>query len=137
MEPEIIFTHPKLILSYYKDEAAILETWNGFTDYTVFSELLGVILSKLVEKNAHNLILDTRQHKGLSPEAQQYGATTCIEHAKKYGPIKHAIIIPENAFSKLSVNNFVKNVDNENGNLLVINAYFTEVEQALVWMGQD
>ena len=43
----------------------------------------------------------------------------------------HAIIVPEDIFTKFSVDNFVKKLDKSQ---LVVNAYFKEVEDALKWI---
>lgn len=131
MEPEVIFEHPKLILTYYPKESSILETWKGYTDFALFSELLSHVIQFMIEKKAKNLILDTREHRGLSPEGQQHGVIVCSEHAKKYGQMKHAIIVPDDVFSKFSVDNFTRKLDKSE---LVVNRYFKEVKDALAWM---
>ncbi len=134
MKKEVIFEHPNLTLTYYPDESGILETWKGFTEFELFAELLDKTINFMIEKGAKNLILDTRQHKGLNPKGNEHGANVCVQHAKKYGTMKHAIIVPDYIFSKLSVDNFVKNVKDEHGESLVINAYFKELDEALDWI---
>ncbi len=131
MESEVIFEHPSLTLTYYPAESCILETWRGFTKFELFAHLLEKVLNLMVEKGAKNLILDTRLHKGLDPKGQQHGVDQCSNHAKKHGQMKHAIIVPEDIFSRFSVDNFTKKLDKS---ILVVNAYFKEVDDALAWM---
>lgn len=133
MKPEIIFEHPRLILTHYPNESCILETWNGFTDFNLFAELLSKVIGLMAEKKARNLILDTREHKGLSPDGQQHGVDVCTNYAKKHGQMKHAIIVPNDVFSKFSVNNFTKKLEKSE---LVVNRYFSNLEDALSWMNE-
>ncbi len=134
MEKKVVFEHPRLTLTHYPDESCILETWNGFTDYDLFVELLDTTIQFMNSTNSRNLILDVREHKGLNPKANEHGAKVCIEQAKKNGTMKHAIVLPGYLFSQMSVDNFVRNVGAEKGEELVVNAYFKEVEEALEWM---
>lgn len=131
MKSEVILKHESLTLTYYPEASCILETWNGFTSFELFSELLEEVLKLMVQKGAKNLILDTRLHKGLSPKGQEHGVNRCTLHAKEHGQMLHAIIVPEDVFSKFSVDNFVKKLDKSQ---LVVNAYFREVEDALHWI---
>ncbi len=131
MKSEIIFEHESLTLTHYPEASCILETWNGFTSFELFSSLLEEVLKLMAQKGAKNLILDTRQHRGLSPKGQEHGVNRCTQHAKQYGQMLHAIIVPEDIFSKFSVENFVKKLDKSQ---LVVNAYFKEVEDALKWI---
>ncbi|MGF7138922.1 hypothetical protein [Roseimarinus sediminis] len=134
MEKEVIFEHPRLRLTYYPQLSCILETWDGFTDFDLFVELLDKTLHLMVEKGAKNLILDTRLHKGLNPKGNEHGANACLAHAKEHGPMKHAIIVPSYIFSQMSVDNFVKNVDSKSGSSLVVNKHFQDLDSALAWM---
>jgi hypothetical protein len=134
MEKEVIFEHPNLKLTFYPAESCILETWMGFTEYELFVDLLDKTIAFMVEKSARHLILDVRNHKGLNPKANEHGAKVCVNHAKKYGQMKHAIVVPEYLFSQMSVDNFVRNVNVEKGEELVVNAYFKETDEALAWI---
>lgn len=131
MKSETILEHASLTLTYYPEASCILETWKGFTSFELFSSLLEEVLKLMVQKGAKNLILDTRLHRGLSPQGQEHGVNRCTQHAKQYGQMLHAIIVPEDVFSKFSVENFVKKLDKSQ---LVVNAYFKEVEDALKWI---
>jgi hypothetical protein len=133
MESEEIFNHPSLKLTYYPKASWILETWNGYTNFELFSKLLEEVLKLMIKKGAKNLILDTRNHSGLSPQGQTHGVDRCTEHAKVHGQMLHAIIVPKDVFSKFSVDNFVKKLNNSQ---LVINNYFESVEDALKWIMQ-
>jgi hypothetical protein len=73
MKSEVILKHESLTLTYYPEASCILETWNGFTSFELFSELLEEVLKLMIQKGAKNLILDTRLHKGLSPKGQEHG----------------------------------------------------------------
>jgi hypothetical protein len=134
MEKEIIFEHPRLTLTHYPKESCILESWNGFTTFELFAELLDKTIKFMIEKNAKNLILDVREHKGLNPKGNEHGARVCIEHAQQYGKMKHAIVIPSYLFSQMSVDNFERNVKTNKGNELVENRHFQSIEDALAWM---
>lgn len=131
MKSEEIFKHESLILTYYPEASCILESWVGYTSFELFSELLEEVMKLMVKKGAKNLILDTRLHKGLSPQGQEHGVNRCSIHAKEHGQMLHAIIVPADIFSKFSVDSFVKKLDKSQ---LVVNAYFKDVEDALKWI---
>lgn len=134
MNSEVIFTHPRLTLTHYPKGNYILETWNGYTSTELFNELLTIILNFLVEKKSHKLILDTREHKGLSPEGQRHAADRCSEHAKKHGQLWHATVVPKDIFSKFSVDSFSEKIDKTSP---MVNRFFNNLEEAMAWMEQE
>jgi hypothetical protein len=133
MKPEVIFEHPSLILTHYPNGNFIYEEWHGYTSRELFNELLTEVLTFLVKKKSNKLILDVRDHPGLSPEGQKDASNRCVEWAKQNGQLWHATILPPDVFSKFSVQNFGKRID---ADAPVINRYFETVESATAWMEQ-
>lgn len=131
MEGTLIFNHPNLKLTHFPEESAIYEQWNGFTNDELFEELLVNVMELKIANKAKNLILDTREHKGLSPKAQKHATETCDSHARKHGQMKHAIIVSSDIFSKFSLSNFTKTFDKST---LVINEYFETLDSARKWL---
>ncbi len=131
MENEIVFEHKNLKIEYCPKGNYIHETWWGATPGDSFNELLEKIIEILIDKKAEGLILDAREHKGLGPKSQELAAEKIGGYAKQYRHLKQAIIVPEDVFSKFSVENFTKLLGDSNP---VITQYFDNVEDAKKWL---
>jgi len=132
MERKVLYEDKNLRLEYVKEGNFIHQTWWGITAKEVFAELLYKMLQFMKETGSTGLILDAREHKGLGPESQQLAATEIGQFAKTIGGIREAIILPKDAFSKFSVQNYSKKMDNEEN--LVTTSFFDSIEKAEVWL---
>lgn len=131
MEKEIIYEDKNLRLEFYPQGGYLHETWWGMTFHDSFIKLLDIIIKSLEKNEARGLLLDAREHKGLSPAMQELAAKRHEEYAKKYGFLKQAIIVPKDVFSKFSVKNYTRQFDEE---YLVENMYFDNIEEAKKWL---
>ena len=131
MEKELLFEDGNLRLEYVADGNYIHETWWGFTSDTVFGKLLNTIMEFLEQKSVDGIILDAREHKGLSPASQDLAAKKIGLYAKKHGILKQAIIIPKDIFSKFSVDNYSKKFDSNDPAPI---KYFDSIESAQNWL---
>ncbi len=126
----IVYEDKNLRLSYISEGNYIHETWWGITTTETFCKLLDIIVDLLEKTNSDGLILDTREHKGLGPEAQEIAAKAIGGYAKKRGKFKEAIIVPKDVFSKFSVENYAKKVAVANP---ITTRFFDSVEAAEAW----
>lgn len=133
MENEKIeFENEKLKITFSEKGKYMLQTWWGHTSDLEFEVLLEKIVGILKEKGARGLILDAREHKGLGPSAQAYAAKRIGEYAVESGIVfRQAIIIPKDVFSKFSVTNYSKKLDESSP---VVNRFFDDVDKARQWM---
>jgi hypothetical protein len=134
MEPEVLLEHENLKIDYFQNGNYILETWWGSTIGNTFPELLEKIVEILLKKKIDGLILDAREHKGLSPTNQELAAKRIGETAHQLGQLRQAIVVPKDVFSKFSVENFEKKLS---GDETVITMYFDDVNKAKEWMEQN
>jgi len=131
MTKEEFYKDENLLLEYVAEGNYLHETWWGSTTEPIFEKLLDVIMKALNEKKADGLILDAREHKGLSPKSQELAAKTIGSYATEHGGLKQAIIIPKDAFSKFSVNNYSKKLDEDSKQGI---KYFDSIEKAQEWL---
>ena len=130
MTREELYKDKNLLLEYIEDGNYLHETWWGVTPHDVFMMHLEIIIKALEEKNADGLILDAREHKGLGPKEQDIAAKRIGEYAKKHGGLKQAIIVPHDVFSKFSVDNYSKKLDESKSGV----QYFVDIPDAESWL---
>ncbi len=133
MERETLLEHENLQIDYFPKGNYILETWWGSTIGNTFPELLDKIVGILLDRKIDGLILDAREHKGLSPASQELAAKRIGETAQELGRMRQAIVVPDDVFSKFSVDSFKKKLDDDQK---VITQYFDAVDKAKEWMEQ-
>jgi len=129
---EIMLDHKFLKLEYYPEGNYLVELWNGFTTDQQFAELLDKIITACEARNIRGIVIDARDHKGLSPGAQKLAADVMERYAKKAGHLYQAIMVPKDIFSKLSVNNYSKQMDKNQG--LVDTRFFDDLKEAQNWL---
>ena len=131
MKREKLYKDENLLLEYIEEGKYLHETWWGHTPHEVFMKHLDLIIKILEEKEADGLLLDACEHKGLEPKDQRIAAKRISEYRHKHGRLKQAIIVPKNVFSKFSVENFGKIIDEESKNEI---KYFTNTQEAESWL---
>ncbi|MFW5656024.1 MAG: hypothetical protein ACOC10_05990 [Bacteroidota bacterium] len=131
MKREELYRDKNLLLEYVTEGNYIHETWWGITPKEVFLNHLEIILKNLKAKGASGLLLDTREHKGLGPESQKIAAKRIGEYSRSIGGLKEAIIVPQDVFSKFSVENYTKNMVSD---ALVSTRFFNNVPEAESWL---
>jgi|WetSurSiteA1Bulk_404760.scaffolds.fasta_scaffold03534_2 hypothetical protein len=131
MDRITLYEDKNLKLDYVSEGNYLHETWWGITLKDTFEKLMNVIAKSLNEHNADGVLLDTREHKGLGPEAQEYAARTIGEYAKKHGKFKEAIVMPKDVFSAFSVENYSKKVSKDNP---VEVKFFGSIDKAVEWL---
>ena len=133
MEAEkTVFHNEKLRITFTEKGRYMHQTWWGSTTDLEFEVLLDRIVEILTENKVNGLILDAREHKGLGPSAQALAARRIGQYATDSGqPFKQAVIVPKDVFSKFSVTNYTKKLDEYNP---VTNRFFDDVAKAKEWM---
>lgn len=131
MDRKTVYEDKNLKIEYVGNGNYLHETWMGVTLYDTFAKLEDEVSRLLHELNADGILLDARQHKGLSPEGQKYAAKVIGDYARYHGKFKEAIIIPKDVFSEFSVESFSQKVT-ENSPVQV--KFFDSVESAEEWL---
>ncbi len=135
MENEVVLDHPNLRIIYVEKGSYNYEIWRGSTPELVFKDLVKKAQAIMYEKKVKGIILDAREHKGLDPEMQQYAAISIGKFALEVRPIKKAIIVPENVFSKYSLENYSYNVSKTDCPVTI--KFFIELYKAKRWMEEE
>ena len=129
---KILLEDKFLKLEYYEEGKYLVELWNGFTTDKQFADLLAKIVTICEAKSVSGVLIDARDHKGLSPAAQKHAAIEMEKVAKTNGHLNQAIMVPKDVFSKLSVNNYSKEMDKNVG--IVNTKFFDDLEEAKNWL---
>ncbi len=119
-------------MEYSEEGQYLVHTWQGFTPYETFCTLIDKAIDFLKEKKAKGFIIDSRKHRGIGKALQEYAAQKTFQFEQENYPIKQALVIPENVFSRLSVENYSQKIkDKLNASEI---AYFDKLEDAEAWM---
>jgi hypothetical protein len=99
--------------------------------YTFF-KLANVIKENLYKIKPKGLLLDAREHKGLSPEAQKYAVSIIGEYTKLHGKIKEAILMSPDVFSQFSAENYSKKLEEKE--TPIETKFFDNLKMAEDWL---
>ncbi len=131
MARDIIFKNENLLLEYVSEGNYLHETWWGLTPTPKFLELLDIIIQALEEKQADGLLLDAREHLGITQKDRDIAAKRHSDYASNHGILKQAIMIPKDYFSAHSVKNYAEQFKEvQSSNIM----YFTEISDAENWL---
>lgn len=126
-----VYEDKNLKLEHVMEGNYLHETWQGTTLKEHAEKLFNVISKTLSDCNVDGVLLDARDHKGLSPEIQQYAANKIGDYAQKHGKFKEAIIMPKDVFSAFSVESYTKKVTKDSP---VQVKYFDSIDRASEWL---
>jgi hypothetical protein len=103
---ELIYKNDNLLLEYVSEGNYLNETWLGLTPSNKFLKLLDIIIQALEEKQADGLLLDARDHLGITEKDRDLAAKRHADYASNHGILKQAIMIPKDYFSAHSVKHY-------------------------------
>jgi hypothetical protein len=103
---ELIYKNDNLLLEYVSEGNYLNETWWGLTPSNKFLKLLDIIIQALEEKQADGLLLDARDHLGITEKDRDLAAKRHADYASNHGILKQAIMIPKDYFSAHSVKHY-------------------------------
>lgn len=107
--------------------------WKAFVFGDDFRQALDKGLSIVIENDTNRWLADLRHLGVLSQADQKWSNEDWFPRAHNAGIIRMALVLPERAVAKMSVNNIMKKVDD---NTLVTN-YFASVEEAYKWLADS
>ena len=131
MTQEIIFQDKHLLLTYIPDGKYIHETWWGLTPSFKFLKYLDIIINTLEEKQADGLLLDAREHLGLTQKDRDIAAEKHFNYALEHGKLYQAIMVPKDMFSEHSVKSYGQQFENKNN---CVTKFFIDIEAAEKWL---
>lgn len=132
MDKITLYEDDYLTIAYSEKGKYLLHTWQGFTSSETFCSLIDKAVDYLKEKKANGFIIDARKHRGVGDALQEYAAQKVALFEKENYPLKQALVVPENVFSSLAVENYSKKIKTGRASSKI--AYFDKVEDAENWI---
>ena len=130
MEKVKLFEDKGVTFEFVREGSYIQQTWRGYTTNNVFKNYMEILSDHLKAKRAKGILVDVREHKGLSMESQELAAKIALHYAQTCRGFKVATVTSENIFSKVSVENYNEKIKHD----LIDNQYFDNIERAKSWL---
>jgi hypothetical protein len=122
-----VFKNKNVRIDYDKGKKQLTQTWDGFASSEAFREGIDETV-KFTRVNAVETILsDAYKQHVVKPEDAQYAAST-MPVLKTNGLRAMAFVVPESAFTKLSLQKFSKSASDPN------TKYFMSKIDAMKWL---
>lgn len=131
MTGKLIYENKNLNIYYEEKGNYIVQVWEGATPGHIFEDLLSKVKDVLFTYKPLGVVLDTRNHKGIGPKGQKLAADLFLEYAKTREKLYNAIIVPEDIFSKISMENFEKHITDSP---VTATKHFVDMEGAIEWI---
>ena len=117
-------------INYHAESNAIVFTWLIPGSYDEFRESMEKILEAEQHFKTGKLIVDTNHQGIIHPDNQQWMATDWVERALKIGHSHAAIIMPEDIFSAMSVDELMAAKPEDS----ILVGYFDNMADAIEWI---
>lgn len=114
-------------LSYYAGKKLLIQKWTGYIEVDSFKKAIDEVMAASSDYTVEKILSDTRDQAILKREATDYAASKMPELIKR-GLKKMAFLLPESAFTKLSVNHFAKKANSE------VIQFFSGEKEAEEWL---
>jgi hypothetical protein len=124
------FEKDYIIISYDKDVNAVVLKWLTTPTTSEFREGLDALIPAMEYFRTGKLITDTTYLGTLYPHDQEWAATDWLNRALKVGYSHIAIILPDDIFTRMSVEDTMSQVAEG----ITGAAYFNRLEPAGEWM---
>ena len=125
------FENDYVSIGYDQANDIIITTWLTTPTSSEFKEGMNTTIKALEHFGTGKVIWDTRKLGILHPDDQQWAATEHYNNAIKAGYSHAVLLIPEDIFSQMSLDDTVSQVQN-----LIPVTYTPTVEGAIEWMKQ-
>ena len=132
MEKEVLFEEQNLRLEYSRKGNYLRLIWGSHTPEPYFMAKIDEIMKISEDRNVSGFYVDTVNNKGISPASQEYAARKVEEYANKRDLFKQAFVVPPDIFSKFSVENYSKKVQDYSGNVVL--QFFESETDACAWL---
>ncbi|HTJ53262.1 MAG TPA: hypothetical protein VL443_27595 [Cyclobacteriaceae bacterium] len=125
------FENDHVSIGYDQANHIIITTWLTTPTQSEFRDGMNITIKAIEHFGTGKVIWDTRLLGILHPDDQQWAATEHYNNALKAGYSHAALLIPEDIFSQMSLDDTVSQVEN-----LIPVTYTPTVEIAIEWMKQ-
>lgn len=119
-----------LEISLDEQEKVIELKWNGFVNSQNYRNALDKALDIAKENGITKWLTDARKVKVISLSDQEWVISDWVPRAVKCGYKYQAMIVPEDAFGKMSSDELVSEVEGKS----IVAKNFTDKSNALTWL---
>mgnify|MGYP006285230187 FL=1 len=123
----IVHQNENVKITFDQDKKRLIQEWKGFASSQVFREAIDKTCDFVKKNNVKTIISDTLQQNVVKPEDAEYAASVIPTMARN-GMKAMAFVVPENVFTKLSLDKFSHSVKGEN------TKYFKTRSEAEKWL---
>lgn len=123
------------LIFYLTDNNTLLFSWNGFLDVDNIIKVHEQSLDLIKKNKINNLIEDVRKFSGPFSKANDWFVNTYTPAILKLGVEKTAVILNDNVFTQLSVNDLKENPEFKKMGLSY--RVFNSIDDANEWIRED
>ncbi len=129
-----LFKTDYLSIAHETSDNIIQMNWTTTPSSPEFRKGMGELINAIRETKCGKVVTDTRKLGAISPEDQEWSATEWATEAIKTGYRKLAIVMPEDVFGLMSVEDTMNSVQSDQ---LVSFGYFRTTDEAKKWLSSN
>jgi hypothetical protein len=123
----IVHQNENVKITFDQNKKRLIQEWKGFASSGVFREAIDKTNEFVKANDVRTVISDTLQQNVVKPDDADYAASVIPTMARN-GMKAMAFVVPENVFTKLSLDKFSHSVRGEN------TKYFKTRSEAVKWL---
>ena len=123
----IVHQNENVKITFDQNKKRLSQEWHGFATSDVFREAIDKTCDFVKTNNVKTIVSDTLNQNVVKPEDAEYAASVIPTMARN-GMKAMAFFVPENVFTKLSLDKFSHSVKGEN------TKYFKTRAEAEKWL---
>jgi len=118
-------------LTYESDCKSVFLSWKTTPLSDEFRHVMDKLIEGMAENKTGKILTDTTNMGAIDPDDQQWSVTDWLERALKVGYNRLALILPDEIFTQMSVNDIISQVEGTNP---VSIQYFNNIPDARAWL---
>jgi hypothetical protein len=129
---QVYFEADFFIIKYSEANHVVVNKWTATPTSDEFREAMEVLLQAMIHFKTSKVISDATFMGALLQEDQEWAASDWYRRAKEVGFSYNAIIISSDLFSEMSVQGTLDSVVD----IVTVNRYFSNMEDAMLWISK-
>ncbi|MDA3868135.1 MAG: hypothetical protein PF489_15495 [Salinivirgaceae bacterium] len=125
-----VFENNNVAIDYDRNTMRLTQTWSGFATTEAFRQGIEETLKFVIHNQVKTVLSDALKQHVVKPEDAQYAASV-MPQLKQNGMKAMAFVVPESAFTKLSLQKFSKSAEDP------LVKFFMSKNEANQWLGQQ
>lgn len=124
-----LYEKPYLVLEYNASKKLLIQHWKGYASSAQFREGIEKSIEVFGQRNVTRLLSNTKESAVVKKEDTDWAATYAVGKMLQHGLKTMAFIIPTNAFTQMSVKNFIGLAGGA-----LDQQFFDDTDKALEWL---